>query len=43
MTLAPRSADITRAMYENHVPLLSCEPCILPKLHHARVNTQTGT
>jgi hypothetical protein len=39
MTLALRSAGITGAKYDNHVPLLSCEPCILAKLHHAPVNT----
>jgi hypothetical protein len=29
MTLALRSEDITGAKYDSHVPLLSCEPCIL--------------
>jgi hypothetical protein len=40
MTLALKSADITGAKYDSHVPLLSCEPCILAKLHHAPVNHQ---
>jgi hypothetical protein len=43
MTLAVRSEDITRAKYDSHVPLLSCEPCILAKLHSAAVNTKPGT
>jgi hypothetical protein len=43
MTLALWSADITRAKYDNHVPVLSYEPCILAKLHHAVVITRPGT
>jgi hypothetical protein len=43
MTLGLRSEDITRAEYDSHVPLLSCKPCILAKLHHAAVNTKPGT
>jgi hypothetical protein len=43
MTRPLRSADITGARYDSHVPLLSCEMCILAKLHHANVNTQPCT
>jgi hypothetical protein len=43
MTLDLRSADINGAKYESNVPPLSCEPCILAKLHHAPVNAQVGT
>jgi hypothetical protein len=38
MTLDLRFADITGVKYDNHVPLLSCEPCVLAKLHPAAVN-----
>jgi hypothetical protein len=41
MTLALQSVDITRAKYDRHVPLLSCEHCILvAKLHHAAISIQ---
>jgi hypothetical protein len=43
MTLALRSADIIGAKYDSNVPLLSREPCILAKLHHAPINTQPST
>jgi hypothetical protein len=43
MTLALPSQDINGAKYDSHVPLLSCEPCILAKLHHAVVIRQSCT
>jgi hypothetical protein len=43
MTLALRSADINGAKYGSHAPVLSCEPYILAKTHHAPVNPQHGT